>query len=154
MTFEEEWARRHADAATRTRLDQAPAGDGSHGDLSHEEREKRQAAAYIRETLGPQVQKAGAKADGGSQAVAGGTGGNGCLVGALRGWETEKGLDDCLATWDRQVKALTTRLSGEASALTTTNTLFSGNESVISSRFTRSGPRDAPGAPDTDGRAQ
>ncbi|AXK33155.1 hypothetical protein DVA86_11355 [Streptomyces armeniacus] len=138
MSFDDEWAN-HQSNATHMQLNQMPADRGSGGDtdgLSHVESEKRKAATYIQETLGPAVKKAGAKADTDSESVTGSSSASSAISpGALDGWETKAGLKHCLTEWDRQLKNLTNRLSSEMSALGTTNNLFRSNETFTAGQF-------------------
>ncbi|OEV03909.1 hypothetical protein [Streptomyces oceani] len=113
------------------------------GDLSHDEKEKTQAAGYIRETLGPAVKRTGDNASADSSAVSGGTVKGSCTLGAMHGWETKSGLKYCAEEWQRNVKQLENRLVSEAASLEGTNQLFRRNEFDTSSRFggQQGGPR-------------
>ncbi|MCT2591064.1 hypothetical protein LHJ74_14285 [Streptomyces sp. N2-109] len=145
MSFEDEWHQHQANAAARQSTSrpagQMPGDQGSDRDgMSHLESEKAKAASYIEETLGPEVSKAGVKADTASAAVTGGAGagaGAGIVgAGALNGWETQKGLQNCLTDWDRQLKKLSSELTRQMNSLRSVNTIFQVNETDTVSRFT------------------
>ncbi|WP_139140934.1 hypothetical protein [Streptomyces oceani] len=118
-----------------TQINHIAPGRGSNSDLTHDEKEKSQAALYIRHTFGPAVKRAGAKANAGSSGASGGVSEESCTVGALNGWDTKKGLQNCADEWDRQMTQLVNRLFTEASTLEGANVLFRGNEDFNAARF-------------------
>lgn len=136
MSFEDDWAQAKASAADRQstsmQLNQLPGGHGPRGPgdtMKHSEAEAKGAASYIEETLGPDVKKAGAKADGDSAAITGRTG----KPGGLNDWETKAGMQSCLTEWDRQLQNLTNRLAAEAAALRSASKTIHGNDSATGS---------------------
>lgn len=131
MTFEDQ-------RSTRTRLNEsAPpgGGQGPGGDLAHSEAQKKKAAEYIREHLGPETKKAGVIADDESEALTGGVSATACTVGKLNGWEVQRGLSHRLGKWQRNVKRLTDRLDAELAGLQRTDTLFRTNEDDTKASF-------------------
>ncbi|PJE97388.1 hypothetical protein CUT44_11910 [Streptomyces carminius] len=110
------------------------------GDLSHSEAQKKKAAAYIEEHLGPGTTKAGVIADGDSETVAGGSNATACTVGKLSGWGVQKGLSHRMGRWQRNAKRLTGRLEAELTGLRQANTFFQDNESDTAASFDGTSP--------------
>lgn len=141
MSFDEEWAQHTANASMQ--LNQLPADRGSTGSpsgpsdgLSSNASGKEKAARYIEETLGPDVTKAGTKADTKSEVITGSSSVPSAISpGALKGWQTPVGLSFCMTEWERQVKLLQNRLIGEMGALRNTRNLFRENEDFTASQF-------------------
>ncbi|MCX2967370.1 MULTISPECIES: hypothetical protein [Streptomyces] len=129
------------DRPTTTRNGTAPEpgifGPPPGSDMAHSEAEKKKAARYIEEHLGPDTHKAGALADGDTTAVVGSrTAPSTVSAGSLRGWEVRTGLDGRLEEWHRNCKRLTARLEGELNGLRRTNVLFQGTELDTGATFT------------------
>ncbi|MFG3260417.1 hypothetical protein [Streptomyces sp. NPDC048172] len=136
MSFAQEWAR--SSEAARVRLASTGTGTGTGfgaGDLNVTPADKRAAARYIERELGP------AAARGGDRAVTSSTsvfGSSNTTPGALRGWDTRKGLDFCLERWDEAWKNVLSHLQHEVSALGGTASLFEGEEAERVRSFTGS----------------
>ncbi|MBW1601521.1 hypothetical protein JJV70_05240 [Streptomyces sp. JJ66] len=104
--------------------------------MAHSEAEKKKAAKYIEEHLGPETRKGGVIADEDSGAVTGSRNAPSTVsAGSLRGWEVRTGLDSRLEEWHRHLEQLTTRLTGELNGLRQANILLQGNELDTSARF-------------------
>ncbi|MFP8960816.1 hypothetical protein ACLIYP_09660 [Streptomyces nanhaiensis] len=110
-------------------------GQGPGGDLAHSEAQKKKAAGYIEQHLGPDTRKASILAEDESEAAAGGSNATVCTTGKLNGWEVAKGLSHRLNKWKRNSRRLQGRLDAELTGLRQTNTLFGNNEAGTKASF-------------------
>ncbi|MBO8202089.1 hypothetical protein JW613_27895 [Streptomyces smyrnaeus] len=108
-------------------------------DLVNSESQKRAAARYIAETLGPETHKAGSKADGDTEALTGNpkspTG-----RGKLQGWEVWTGIRHRLSVWRRHHKHLTRVLSHEREALLDVNKVLNNTDIDTNNRINSAAP--------------
>ncbi|MBO8195004.1 hypothetical protein ITI46_25605 [Streptomyces oryzae] len=99
-------------------------------DLVNSESKKRAAARYIQETLGPETQKAGSKADGDTEDLTGNPQSPTTVRGKLHGWEVWTGIRHRLTVWRKHHKHLTRMLSHEREALLDVNKVLTGIDVV------------------------
>lgn len=126
MSFEEDWARASEAAQLRLASAHGPDQKGAGApDLSVKPTEKASAAEFIREDLGPAALSEGDKATVASTSVFGSSNTD---PGALRGWDTRKGLDFCLERWGESWKKVADRLRGEMNAIHGTKAAFEVSE--------------------------
>lgn len=133
MTFEREPAHGAAAAgpgdSVRTHLDEAAArgggGGGGEPDLAVTPSVKRAAAQYIQNELGPAVARKSGQAVTASTDV---FGSSNTTPGALRGWDTRKGLNFCLERWGEAWQNVRNHLQSELNALDATGLSFQGLE--------------------------
>ncbi|MFI8852100.1 hypothetical protein [Streptomyces sp. 891-h] len=97
-------------------------------DLVHSESKKRAAARYIAETLGPETQKAGSKADEDTESLAGNPQSPTTVRGKLHGWELWTGVRHRLTKWREHHKHLTQMLANEREALLDVNKILNGTD--------------------------
>ncbi|WP_101256714.1 hypothetical protein [Streptomyces barkulensis] len=110
-------------------------GQGPGGDLAHSETQKKKAAGYIEQHLGPDTKKASILAEEDSETAVGGSNATICTTGKLNGWEVARGLSHRLNKWKRNSKRLQGRLDAELTGLRQTNTLFGNNETDTKASF-------------------
>jgi len=109
-------------------------------DLVNSESKKRAAARYIQETLGPETQKAGSKADGDTEDLTGSPQSPTTARGKLHGWEVWTGIRHRLTVWRKHHKNLTQRLSHEREALLDVNKVLTGNDIRIGNDMNLAAP--------------
>ncbi|WP_326808680.1 MULTISPECIES: hypothetical protein [unclassified Streptomyces] len=99
--------------------------------------DKRAAASYIEEDLGPAAVKKGGQAVTASTDV---FGSSNTTPGVLRGWDTRKGLDFCLERWEEAWQNIGHHLRRELAALHGTKAVFQGVEGDRIHDFSRISP--------------
>ncbi|GAA2105314.1 hypothetical protein GCM10009801_81600 [Streptomyces albiaxialis] len=108
------------------RLNHALPPDGNTGaDLDVTPADKRAAARYLERELGPAAVRKGAQAITASSAL---FGTSNTARGALRGWDTRKGLDFCQERWEEAWQNVCNHFHREINALGGTAKLFEGEE--------------------------
>ena len=124
MNFERQWAQSTDDA--RMRLNHAlPPDSGPGGDLNVTPSDKRAAARYLQQELGPAAARKGAQAMTASSAL---FGTSNTARGALLGWDTRKGVDYCRKRWEEAWQNVCNHLHREIGALGGTAKAFEGEE--------------------------
>ncbi|MGW5022539.1 hypothetical protein, partial [Streptomyces cacaoi] len=108
-------------------------------DLVHSESQKKAAARYLRETLGPDAHKDGSKADADTETLVGNpqspTG-----TGEFHGWEIWTGIRHRLGEWKQHHKQLVQRLTQEHDALGDAGKLLGNNDIRTSQRMGKLSP--------------
>ncbi|MEU3192140.1 hypothetical protein ABZ686_16230 [Streptomyces sp. NPDC006992] len=116
-------------------------------DSVHAESKKRTAARYHEETLGPETQKAGAKADEDTEPIAGNPQSPTSPRGKLHGREVWTAVRHRLTVWRKHNKHLTQKLAYEREALLDANKILSGTDLHVAEKVNdsvvRSGRKNA-----------